>query len=271
MAAAYAVGIVRARRRGRRVSVVAAVLFYVLGLGVYGWATLGFLGVYSRQQRWLWITKISLIFFLVPWLIGLGKPAALLDAALGDRGRARMQSFFRSSFMRVVGSAAFEPVFSFAFLMLLVTPLAGPMRTMEVWQEVIDVGLLIASLLIIVPLAEDTRPYTSMKVSFEFMLAFAALLLDAIPALYMRLINTVVDGLHTIPGQTLPWFKPAMSDQMMAGDILWCLAESADLPILFIVFLRWRRVDHQEAKEIDELSDEEFDELVRAHLHGGPR
>lgn len=271
LAVGYVIGIVRARRRRQQLPLVGPTLFYFLGLGIYAWATLGFLGVYSPQQRWLWVIKIAIVFFLVPWLIGAGRPAALLEAALDERGRARMQAFFQSLFMRIVGSAVFEPLFSFAFLLLLITPLAGPMRTQEAWQDVIDVGLLVVGVLTVVPLAEDTRPHTSMRIGIEFMLAFAALVLDAIPGLCLRLINTVLDGVHTIPGLVLPWFKPPMSDQMMAGDILWCLAESADLPILLILFLRWHRIDDREAKEVDELSDEKLDELMRAHLQGRSR
>ncbi len=270
MAAGYPAGIVRARRRGRPVPGLAGILVFVLGIVLYGWATLGFLGVHSQQQRWLWVTKISVVLFIVPWLIAAGRPAALLEAALDGRGRARVQSFFRSRTMRVIGSAVFEPIFSFAFLLLLLTRLAGPMRTMDLWQEVIDVGLLIVGVLTVVPMAEDTRPDSSMKITFEFMLAFAALVIDAIPGLCMRLIGTLLDGVHTIPGVVLPWFKLGMSDQRMAGDILWCLAESVDIPILFIVFMRWHRIDRQEAGAVDELSDEEFDELVRAHLNGRP-
>ena len=271
LAAGYVIGIVCAWRRRQAVPLAARALFYFLGLGIYAWATLGFLGVYSPQQRWLWVIKIAIILFLVPWLIGAGRPAALLEAALNECGRVRVRAFFQSRFMRIVGSAVFEPLFSFAFLLLLITPLAGPMRTQEAWQDVVAVGLLVVGVLTVVPLAEDTRPHTSMRIGIEFMLAFAALALDAIPGLCMRLIDTLLDGVHTISGVMLPWFKPAMSDQMMAGDILWCLAESADLPILLILFLRWHRIDDREAKEVDELSDEKLDELMQAHLQGRSR
>lgn len=270
LAVGYPMGILRARREGRQIPGAAAILCYALGTVLYGWATLGFLGVYSQQQRWLWITKISVIFFMVPWLIALGRPAALLETALDGRGRARVQSFFDSRFMRIIGSAVFEPIFGLVFLMLLLTPLAGPMRTMDIWQEVVDVALLVVGVLTVVPMAEDTRPDNSVKITFEFMIAFAALVMDAIPGLCMRLLNPLLDGVHAIPGVMAPWFKSGMSDQRMAGDILWCLAESVDMPILFLVFLRWHRVDRQEARAVDELSDDEFDELVRAHLNGRP-
>jgi putative membrane protein len=46
-----------------------------------------------------------------------------------------------------------------------------------------------------------------------------------------------------------------MHHQLLAGAILWFLAEANDLPILAMVFVRWIRVDEAEARRIDAMLD----------------
>jgi hypothetical protein len=60
-----------------------------------------------------------------------------------------------------------------------------------------------------------------------------------------------------------------LQDQHLSGDILWCLGEAVDLPILAILFVRWARIDRRESQAVDDLSDEEFERLSREHLRQG--
>ncbi len=99
----------------------------------------------------------------------------------------------------------------------------------------------------------------------EFLLAFVELLLDAVPGIVLRVSNHVLDGslVHAV-GQ--PWFPSPLRDQHLAGDLLWFIAEVADVPVLVMLFVRWQRTDRREASSVDALSDEEMAELTRAHL-----
>ncbi len=264
---AYAAGVVAARRHGRGVGPWPVVAFYVLGLGSYALLSFGFFGVYAPQLRWVFATRLALVLFAVPWLLSLGRPAALAERALTGRPLEALHAFWHSPFMRVFGFAVFEPIFTLALLVLLITPIGGVMRTEPAVRAVLDIGLPAIGLLMVVPLAEDTRRHTSMYLSMEFLLAFAALVADAIPGIVLRLTNTVLDGVPAVIAAPA-WFQTPIQDQHLAGDIIWCLAEVADLPVIMILFVRWLRHDRGEARSVDALTDEELDELNRQHLQG---
>jgi cytochrome c oxidase assembly factor CtaG len=67
-------------------------------------------------------------------------------------------------------------------------------------------------------------------------------------------------------GSLPAWFPSSYHDQHLSGDLLWFIAEIADLPVLIVLFMRWQRTDRAEAKKLDELSDEEMEALTQAHL-----
>jgi cytochrome c oxidase assembly factor CtaG len=98
------------------------------------------------------------------------------------------------------------------------------------------------------------------------LLAFVELVIDAIPGILIRLSGTVLDKLPAISGVHPIWWPSPIRDQQLSGDLLWFIAEIADIPVLIILFIRWSRVDRKEARSYDELSDEEMDALTQEHL-----
>ena len=64
------------------------------------------------------------------------------------------------------------------------------------------------------------------------------------------------------------WWPNPLHDQHLAGDLLWFIAEAADVPVLILLLLRWARRDRAEAADFDALTDAERDALVQAHLRG---
>jgi cytochrome c oxidase assembly factor CtaG len=266
-AIAYAIGIVSARRRGVRWSLWPTLGFYVLGLGFYAWVSFGFLGAYTYELRWAYITRIAFMLFAVPWLLALGKPAALADSALTGRASLTFHRFLNSKFLRLIGNAVFEPLFTVALFMLFVTPLSAWLRVSPIPQNAATILIPLFGLLTIIPIAEDTRKHTSFFLTVEFMLAMGALIFDAVPGILLRLHNTVLDGIPSVAGNLPSWFPYAIRDQHLAGDFIWLIAEVADIPVIIILFLRWARIDRGEAVEIDELSDEEMEALTQEHLN----
>lgn len=87
------------------------------------------------------------------------------------------------------------------------------------------------------------------------------------PGLLMRLNDAVLD---LIPDATraVSWWPSPLHDQHLAGDAIWFIAEFADVPILVLLMIRWMRSDRVEAKGFDDLSDEDYAEMTRAHLRG---
>jgi cytochrome c oxidase assembly factor CtaG len=266
----YAAGIVSAHRRGARWPVLSTLCFYLLGLGSYAWVSYGFFGTYSFELRYAFTTRIALLLFGVPWLVSLGKPVGLAEVALSEEALDRLHRFFGSRFMRLIGNAVFEPLFTLAVFMVFLTPVSAFLRLNPVSQDVVSVLIPIAGLLMVAPIMEDTRKHQAVFLAFEFMIAFAALIFDAVPAILLRLNTTVLDHLPSVVGALPTWFPSALRDQQLSGDYLWFLAEVADIPVIIILFLRWARIDKKESQAIDELSDEEMEALTRAHLQQHP-
>ncbi|MGH1525448.1 cytochrome c oxidase assembly protein [Leifsonia sp. L25] len=265
-AALYLGGVLSLRRRGHHWPARLTWMYLLLGLGSYAVISFGFLGAESRELRWAFTTRIALLLFVVPALVSLGRPIALARVALGPVGRSRTDRFLQSRPVRLFGNAIFATVFACAAFMIFLTPVAAVLRDSP-WSEwTISVLVPLAGLLMVLPIAAHSVMHTSFFITVEFLLAFVALLLDAIPGLLLRLNDAVLDHAPAIVGPLPFWFPNALHDQHLSGDFLWFIAEVADVPILVILFIRWMRLDRRESRKLDELSDEEMEALTQAHL-----
>ncbi|ROQ39905.1 cytochrome c oxidase assembly factor CtaG [Frondihabitans sp. PhB188] len=267
-AALYAIGVVHARRNGDAWSSWRTLAFAALGLGSYALISFGFLGAYSHDLRFAFTTRIALLLFVVPALVAVGRPVHLARLALDETGRARLENFLSSRLMRVLGSAIFSPLFALAAFSLFLTPIAFALRENAISEALITVLVPLVGLLMILPVFDGSRAHTSFYITVEFMLAFVELILDAIPAIVLRITGHVLDHGHAVAALAPGWFPSQLRDQQLSGDLLWFIAEVADIPVLIFLFVRWTRTDRREAAVIDELSDDEMAALTAAHLRG---
>jgi putative membrane protein len=253
------------RRAGGSWPLRSTLLFLLLGLGSFAVVTGSVLGVYSGQLRWAFTTRIALLLLAVPPAIAAGRPIGLLRASLGDRGRERLERVLRSRVVRVFGNAIFGALFSAALFCLFLTPIAGWARGTPAVDAALTVAVPILGLLTVLPLVEDAASRSSLFITAEFILAFVELLIDAIPGIVLRLSPAILDHGPNIV-LALSWWPSPLRDQQLAGDLLWCIAEGADLPIIIVLLVRWARTDRRESTRFDELSDEQLEELNRQHL-----
>jgi putative membrane protein len=264
------VGVLRLRRSGRQWPLAPTLGFYLLGLGSYAWVSFGFLGEYSHDLRWAFTTRIALLLFVVPALVTRGRPLELARAALDGRPRRVLDGIFASWLVRLVGNAVFAPLFAIAAFLVFLTPLAFTLRDNPVSEAGLTLLVPVAGLLMALPIADHALTRTSLFITAEFMLAFVELVMDAIPGILLRLNETVLDKAPAVLGALPAWFPSPLVDQHLSGDMLWFIAEVADIPVLIILFLRWNRTDRHEARQLDELSDEEMAALTAAHLGRTP-
>lgn len=262
----YLAAVLRLRRRGHRWPRRLTAAFLLLGLGAYAVVSFGFLGAENTDLRWAFTTRIALLLFVVPGLLALGRPVALARTALGPRGRARTDRAMRSWPARVLGNAVAAPVVACAVFLVFLTPVAAVLRDSP-WSEwTISVLTPLAGLVLVLPIAAHSVVRTGFFVTVEFLLAFVELVLDAIPGLLLRLNDGILDHAPAIVGRLPLWFPTPLHDQHLSGDLLWFIAEVADVPVLVLLFVRWMRLDRREGRRLDELSDDEMEELTRAHL-----
>ncbi|MFB2555306.1 cytochrome c oxidase assembly protein [Herbiconiux liangxiaofengii] len=238
--------------------------FLVLGLGSFAVIEFGFLGVYSGELRFAFSTRIALLLLVVPALLATGRPAELAAHTLRGRARALLEAAATSRLARLTGNAVFGTVLALAVFCCFLTPLAGWARTTPAVSDALDVLVPALGAAVVIPLAGGAA-VSGLFLAAEFMLAFAELVLDAIPGIVLRLSDTVLDGVTSVVGGPA-WFPSPLRDQQLSGDLLWFIAELADIPVLVFLFIRWSRHDRREARSLDDLSDADMAALTAAHL-----
>jgi cytochrome c oxidase assembly factor CtaG len=268
--AGYTGGLLVLRRRGEAWSRWRVVGFYLLGVGSFVVVNLDFLGVYSHDLRYAFSTRTALLLFVVPALISLGRPLTLARTALQGSALDRLERFFNSRPVRILGNAMVSPLVAVVIFSIFLTPLSGILRQSDLGQAAITVLIPALGLLLILPLIENSGGRTGFFVTVEFLLAFVELVIDAVPGIALRVNTHILDGVAAVQGVYPAWFPSPLRDQQLSGDLLWFIAELGDIPVLILLFIRWSRVDKREAQSFDDLSDEEMEALTQAHLRSRP-
>ncbi|MFJ4209986.1 cytochrome c oxidase assembly protein [Paenarthrobacter sp. NPDC089675] len=264
----YGMGVRTAARKGHRWPLWRTVAFYVLGLGSMAVLTCGFTGVYSAELRWAFTLKVSLLLFVVPLLMGLGRPITLARAALPQAGIERLNRVLRHRVVRFFGNSLAAPLLGLALFSTFLTPAFHTLRADPLAETLLTLGIPLLGLLMALPIIEEADfQRSSTYITLEFVFVFIELLADAVPGILLRLNGQVLDGvmaLQSVPG----WFPDPLRDQQLAGDALWFICEVVDLPLIILMFVRFARSDKREARGFDQLTDEQLDELNRQHLRG---
>jgi len=265
----YLAGLVRAGRRGHPWSPWRTLAFFGLGLGSFAVVEFGFLGAYSHELRWAFTTRIALLLFVVPACISLGRPLGLLRASLGDTGVVRLEHALRTRVIKLFGNAIFATIFSALVFCVFLTPAAWVLRGTPALSAALGIVIPLLGLIMVLPIVENAGGRTSLFITVEFLLAFVELVIDAVPGIVLRLNDAILDRAPVIlapVAAAVSWWPNPVHDQHLAGDLLWFIAEIADVPILVLLFVRWTRSEKREEKKYDDLTDEQLDELTRQHL-----
>ncbi|TDN41627.1 cytochrome c oxidase assembly factor CtaG [Curtobacterium flaccumfaciens] len=240
-------------------------LAFLASLVLFGILQFGIVGLYDRELRWAFVLRLALLFFAVPTFAALAAPVSLLRTGGPARLAQTATAVLRSRPARFLGNAIVSPLIALALFCVLLTPLSATIRESAGWATAITVLVPMLGFGLLTPLSEPGILRSSTFVTIEFLLAFVELLADAVPGIVLRITNHVMD--HSVVqavGQS--WFPSPLRDQHLAGDLLWFIAEVADVPVLIALFVRWQRSDRREARSVDALSDEEMEALTRAHL-----
>jgi putative membrane protein len=265
----YGLGLRAVRASGCRWPLWRTLAFYLLGLGSLTVLTCGFPGVYSDQLRWAFTLKISLLLFVVPLLIGLGRPISLARAALPPVGITRLNAALAHRAVRFVSNSMAAPLLGLALFSTFLTPAFYTLRANPVAEALLTVGTPLLGLLMALPVIEEADfQRSSAYITLEFVFVFIELLIDAVPGILLRLNGQVLDHVITTQG-SLGWFPSPLRDQQLAGDVLWFICEIVDLPLIILMFMRFSRSDKREARGFDDLTDQELDELNEQHLRRG--
>ncbi len=265
-AISYSKGLVAARRRGIRWPLWNSIAFFALGLGSFAALSFGFPGAYSHDLRWAFALKATSYLFVVPLLLGLGKPLTLARQTLGPTGAARLEAFLGNRLLRMLSNTVVAALLGLAMFTVFLTPFFYVLRTNSAADIILTLLVPAMGLLMTVPIMEDGAGRIGSLIVVEFIFVFIELLADAVPGVLMRLSPGILDGAAAVSGGHAGWFPSPLRDQQLAGDLMWFLAEIVDLPLIILMFVRFSRNDRHEARSFDELSDEEIEALNRVHL-----
>jgi len=270
LAAVYAAGVLRLRRRGDSWSWLRTTA-WITGCGVLAFVTSGGPGIYGRQHFSTHMLQHMSLMIMVPFLWVLGAPATLALRALRARGdgsfgpREVLLNLLHSDVLRVLS------------------------------HPVVAAGLLIVSLVVfyytwLFPLAMITHPgHVLMTTHFlivGYLFIWSLIGIDPGPARSpypLRLIVLLITmafhaffGISLMGSTTLlapNWWHALggaddaalIADQQAGGGIAWA---ASDLPAFLLVValvVSWFHSDQREARRLDRQADRDGDAELRRY------
>jgi len=251
----YAVGLVRAHRRGASSPWLRTAMFVVLGVGTLIYATCGALAVYRSSLFWVAATQAAVLSAVTAMGLALGDPVALAGKALGDKGVRRLRGVLAGRLPRIL---MFPLVSSLLAVGSLIVVFFTGYFTASVSQllvrEVLYAQLLVTGLLVVLPLLCDDLlpPWCTHPV--RALLGFVDGLLDAIPGvLVMTAPALLAPGVAGFASRS--WGPSPVLDQRLGGGAMIAVAEVVGLPLLAAIFVGWVRADDAAALQTDAYLD----------------
>lgn len=251
----YAVGLVRAHRRGARSSWLRTATFMLLGIGTLIYATCGGLAVYRSSLFWVAATQAAVLSAVTTMGLALGDPVTLAGKALGDRGVQRLHGVLAGRLPRMLMFPLVSSLLAAGSLIVVFfTGYFAASVTQLLVREVLYAQLLVTGLLVILPLLCDDLlpPWCTHPV--RALLGFADGMLDAIPGiLVMTAPALLAPGVAGFANRS--WGPSPDLDQKLGGGAMIAVAEVIGLPVLAAIFVSWVRADDADALQTDAYLD----------------
>ncbi len=252
--ALYLSGVRRIKSRGGQWERSRTVLF-VSGLGLFAFVCMSFLGVYERVLFWPRAVQNTLLMMVVPMLLALGSPLALIVENCSEGGRRRIERVLRSRPAYLLGfPATVSAVFlSTPFLVYLTPWFEAAMRS-GVQNELLRFTLVAVGYyyywlrLRIDPVPHEYPHMVSVWITFA-----EAITDGALGIILMWGSYTVALDYYAALGR--PWGMSFHSDQLIGGGAIWMVGDLAGLPFIGALWRRMFREDKQEAAVVDTLLD----------------
>jgi cytochrome c oxidase assembly factor CtaG len=221
----YAVGLVRARRRGARWHWLRSAAFVILGAGSLVYATCGALAAYRSSLFWVAAAQAVVLSAVTPMGLALGDPIGLAKKALGDKAFG----LIRRGLSGPVAKVSMFPLVSSLLAMgsliaVFFTGYFASSVSSVLVREVLYAQLLGTGLLVVLPLlGEDMLPSWCTQ-PVRALIAFVDGLLDAIPGvLVMTAPALLTSGVASFRDRT--WGPAPAWDQKLGGGAMLVVAD----------------------------------------------
>ena len=256
---AYLVGVAVLRRRGDRWPLGRTLAFVVVGMGVFGFATMSGLGAYDTTLLSVHMVQHMLLSMLVPLFLALGAPVTLALRTLPARPRGWLLATLHS---RVAKVLTFAPL---TFLLFVISPWAlyftgwydASLRS-DFVHQMMHVHLVLVGSLFFWPLVGIDPVPGRVPYPFRLMTVFLTLPFHAFLGVTIMGQEELIGGewyraLPTAAGLT--WLPDPAADQHVAGGILWGSGDLVGLIFLAVLFTQWVRSSMREAAREDRRLD----------------
>ena len=268
---------------------VVAYLFAVLQLwrsGVRwpGWRTAcwvaGAISLFAVTGTWLngysmvlfsvHMTQHMVLSFVTPMFLLLGAPMTLalrvLPRGQGTAGvpRALLLEALHSRFARVIAHPFFTvPLFLASLYGIYFTPLFDILMRSPGGHQLMLAHFLVTGLLFFGPIiAQDPWPRT-LSHPGRLLELFLPVPFHAFFGVAIMMADSLV--VQTFAAPPASWGIDAITDQGVAGGIIWGFGELPTVLVLAVVFISWAGSDDRHARAIDRAADRNDDAERRAY------
>jgi putative copper resistance protein D len=264
----YVWGVSVLRRRGDAWS-PSRTTFWMVGMAQLAYATLGPLGVYDTVLFSIHMVQHMMLSMTIPVALSQGAPITLALRALNGRLRAALMWLIHSRLARVL---LFPPLTTAAMVLmpfvLYTSGLYDLTLRNPVFHDLLHAWMLAMGSAFFMPLVgPDPAPW---KVPYPI-----RILLFFLTMPFHAFIGTMLMGSKTLVSEAWylsfnrTWGLSPMSDQYLAGGILWATGDFTMLGVMSALFIGWYRQSVREARRVDRQLDREERAQLRREQDAG--
>ena len=266
----YLSGVRRMRARGDSWP-AGRTIAWVLGWGIFVWATCGAPSVYGRLLFSVHMVMHMTVAMAVPILLVLAAPVTLALRTLTPRHdntlgpRELLLAVVHSRYLAVIANPVVAAVIFFGSLIAFYySPLFGLALTTHTGHVLMTMHFLLAGYLfawVLVGIDPGPRrwPPVMLLVILFGTISFHAFFGVALTSGTTLLAPDFFQGLH------LPWAVDLLADQRAGGAVAWGIGELPTLILALLVTLAWVRSDKAESTRLDRQADRDDDAELRAY------
>ena len=270
LAATYAVGVVRLRRRGDAWSPLRTICWAV-GLAILTWVTCGAPAAYGRVLFSAHMIGHMTLSMAAPLFLVLGAPLTLLLRSVRPRGdgsrgpREWAVAVTESGYVRLLTHPVVVSVlFAGSLVVFYFSPLFQVALTTHVGHELMHVHFLFAGYLMAwMMIGVDPGPHRPTP-PLRLVMLFITMAFHAFFGIALIQSTTVLaQGYWESVGRT--WGDTLLADQRYGGGIAWGIGEIPTLALAVILAVQWSMSDTREAKRRDRKADRDGDAELGAY------
>lgn len=255
----YLIGVASLRRRGDSWPIGRTLMFVVVGMGSFYFATSSGLAAYDTTLLSVHMVQHMVLSMLVPLALALGAPVTLALRTLPQTPRRWLLAVLHSRYIKVL---SFPPL---ALALYIASPWAlyftgwYDATLAHVWlHEFMHVHLVVVGTFLFWPIVGIDPVPGRVGYPFRMLLMVLTLPFHAFLGVTIMGQETLIGAEHYLALRNQPgyeWLPDALDDQHLAGGLLWSSGDLVGLALIGILFAQWVRSSIKEAQREDRRLD----------------